>query len=69
MDNFKKLLTFIIIMNVKSREKTQCNNKKARDLDLENWDTHFDSNLNLETQFVSILWFDFFICKIEFYKE
>ena len=40
LDTFKKLLTFIIIMNVKSREKTQCNNnKKARDLDLENWDT------------------------------
>ena len=37
LDTFKKLLKFIIIINVKSREKTKCNdNKKARDLDLEN---------------------------------
>ena len=70
LDTFKKLLKFIIIINVKSREKTQCNdNKKARDLDLENWDTHFDSILNLETRFFSVLWFDFFICEIEFCKE
>lgn len=54
LDNFKKLLTFIIIMNVKSGEKTQYNNKKARDLDLENWDTHFDSNT---VCFNSMVWF------------
>lgn len=37
LDNFKNLLIFITITDVKSREKTQCNNnKKARDLDLEN---------------------------------
>lgn len=52
LDNFKNLLIFITIMDIKSREKTQCNNnKKARDLDLENWGTCFDSILNLAAQF------------------